>query len=110
MRNSTALANVAGATSRSGEIRPLNAFELINAALDISSLFERRSDVVKRHTRFTSRESPSRIAEVVEAAHVQLGGLSERNSFRCSSKKYAIVCGFILNVGFAIRNSQLHIK
>lgn len=97
MRNSFAFADVAGATSRSGDIRPLNAFELINAALDISSLFERRSDVVKRHTRFTSRESPSRIAEVVEAAHVQLGGLTERNSFRCSSKIHTIVCDFVLH-------------
>ena len=63
--------------------RPLNAFEIINAALDISALFERRSDVVKRHTRFTSRESPERIAEAMEAAHAQLGGTSERNSFKC---------------------------
>ena len=69
---------------RSGDTRPLNAFELINAALDISSLFERRSDVVKRHTRFTSREAPERIAEVLEAAHRQLGGRSERNSFKCA--------------------------
>ena len=64
--------------------RPLNAFEIINAALDISALFERRSDVVKRHTRFTSRESPERIAEEMEAAHTQLGGTSERNSFKCA--------------------------
>lgn len=74
----------AGPSGRSGETRPLNAFELINAALDISSLFERRSDVVKRHTRFTSREVPERIAEVLESAHRQLGGRSERNSFKCA--------------------------
>ncbi len=65
--------------------RPLNAFEIINAALDISALFERRSDVVKRHTRFTSRETPERIAEAIEAAHKHLGGTSERNSFKCAS-------------------------
>jgi len=64
--------------------RPLNAFEIINAALDISALFERRSDVVKRHTRFTSRETPERIAEAIEAAHKHLGGTSERNSFKCA--------------------------
>ena len=76
----------AGPSGRSGDTRPLNAFELINAALDISALFEQRSDVVKRHTRFTSREAPERIAEVVEAAHRQLGGTSERNSFKCGRR------------------------
>ncbi len=47
---------------------------------------------MKRHTRFTSRESPERIAEVMEAAHAQLGGTSERNSFKCARAATPPLC------------------
>ncbi|BDA49381.1 CBL-interacting protein kinase 23 [Coccomyxa sp. Obi] len=56
----------------------MNAFQLINAALDISALFEARKDVISRATRFTSKAPPHKILERVEGAVAKLGGTCKR--------------------------------
>lgn len=53
--------------------KPLNAFELINAALNISALFEMRSDTVVRYSRFVSKQPADAIVVAVEAASRRLG-------------------------------------
>ncbi len=61
------------------------ALQLINVALDISSLFEKRADVVRRHTRFTSREQPTSIILNLEHATQRLGGsVQHRDATRYS--------------------------
>lgn len=63
----------------------MNAFELMNAALDLSALFERRDDVITRTTRFTSKAPPKEILRRLEAAAARLGGRSQRrDDFRCA--------------------------
>ncbi|KAK9845086.1 hypothetical protein WJX74_010435 [Apatococcus lobatus] len=70
-------------TTFSTSPRKLNAFELINVALDISWLFEKRADVIRRHTRFTSREPPASIILNLEHATQRLGGsVQHRDSTR----------------------------
>ncbi|KAK9822215.1 hypothetical protein WJX81_007583 [Elliptochloris bilobata] len=56
----------------------LNAFQLINAALDISALFDARTDVVARMTRFTSRALPCALLSRVEESAQALGGRTRR--------------------------------
>ena len=59
--------------------------QLINAALDISALFDARTDVVARMTRFTSRAAPGvLLARVEEAAHALGGRTRRRDDTRCS--------------------------
>ncbi|DBB01817.1 hypothetical protein WJX77_001467 [Trebouxia sp. C0004] len=58
--------------------RQMNAFELINAALDISAIFEAREDVVSRHTRFTSKASVAALMTGIEAAAARLGATSQQ--------------------------------
>lgn len=58
--------------------RQMNAFELINAALDISAIFEAREDVVSRHTRFTSKASVAALVKGIEAAAARLGATSQQ--------------------------------
>lgn len=52
--------------------------QLINAALDISPIFEAREDVVTRHTRFSSKAPVAEIMRGVEQAAAKLGAASER--------------------------------
>lgn len=61
--------------------------QLINAALDISALFDVRKDAVSRATRFTSKAPPRKILERVEEAAMKLGGSVKRRpeSSRCAS-------------------------
>lgn len=62
--------------------------QLINAALDISALFEARKDVISRATRFTSKAPPHKILERVEEAATKLGGTVKRRpeSSRCAHR------------------------
>lgn len=60
--------------------RRLNAFQLINAGLDISAMFEQREDVVARYTRFTTRAPPKVLADALEDAAVAVGGRVERRA------------------------------
>ena len=60
--------------------------QLINAALDISALFDARRDVVSRATRFTSKAPPARILDALERSiTATLGGSVKRrgDSTRC---------------------------
>lgn len=63
--------------SEDGESGPLvmNAFEMITLSqgLNLSALFDRRQDYVKRQTRFVSRQPAKVIIETVEAAAESLG-------------------------------------
>jgi hypothetical protein len=72
------------ALKRDGHVPVL---QLINAALDISALFEARKDVVLRATRFTSKAPPRKILERVEEAVQKLGGTVKR---RPESTRYCI--------------------
>lgn len=61
--------------------------QLINAALDISALFEARKDVISRATRFTSKASLNKILDAVEETiTAKLGGTVKRrgDSTRCA--------------------------
>ncbi|PHU08301.1 CBL-interacting serine/threonine-protein kinase 24 [Capsicum chinense] len=53
----------------------MNAFEMITLSqgLNLSALFDRRQDYVKRQTRFVSREPAKVIIETIEAASESLG-------------------------------------
>ncbi|KAK9814362.1 hypothetical protein WJX72_004541 [[Myrmecia] bisecta] len=73
----TSMGSMQGGAS---SLKHLNAFEMINAALDISSLFERRDDVVRRHTRFTSKQPKATVLSKLEAAAVSMGGSVRRRS------------------------------
>lgn len=73
--------------------RKPNAFDLIKTGLDISALFEARSDVVARHTRFSSRAPAATIAESVEGAAVAVGGRVERQDpGRCGAGWCEVGC------------------
>ncbi|KAK9794300.1 hypothetical protein WJX73_001063 [Symbiochloris irregularis] len=63
---------------KGGRVAGMNAFQLINAALDLSAMFERRADVVHRHTRFTSRAPPKDILDTLEDAVRHIKGASRR--------------------------------
>lgn len=52
--------------------------QLINAALDISALFEARDDVISRHTRFTSKAKPELVLSNIQACAEQLNFEAER--------------------------------
>eukprot|EP01023_Acetabularia_acetabulum_P045168 TRINITY_DN4573_c0_g1_i4.p1 TRINITY_DN4573_c0_g1~~TRINITY_DN4573_c0_g1_i4.p1 ORF type:complete len:480 (+),score=72.76 TRINITY_DN4573_c0_g1_i4:131-1570(+) len=58
---------VATLTSANGSnprnINSINAFDLINSALDLSMMFERSADVITRHTRFISAKQPKEIID-----------------------------------------------
>ncbi len=71
------------------------ALQLINAALDISALFDARKDVISRATRFTSKAPPHKILERVEEAVTKLGGTVKRRpeSSRCASSRTSL-CSF----------------
>ncbi|KAL3135668.1 hypothetical protein ABBQ38_006143 [Trebouxia sp. C0009 RCD-2024] len=58
--------------------RQMNAFELINVALDISAIFEAREDVVTRHTRFTSKASVPVLMEAIRSAASTLAATSQQ--------------------------------
>ena len=61
----------------------MNAFELMTSALDISAMFERRTDVISRGTRFTSKAAPPEIFARLENATARLGGhVKRRDSSR----------------------------
>eukprot|EP01025_Chloroclados_australasicus_P014307 TRINITY_DN166_c1_g1_i2.p1 TRINITY_DN166_c1_g1~~TRINITY_DN166_c1_g1_i2.p1 ORF type:complete len:489 (-),score=39.73 TRINITY_DN166_c1_g1_i2:362-1828(-) len=50
-------------------INSINAFDLINSALDLSMMFERSADVITRHTRFISAKKPKEIMDrILEVA------------------------------------------
>ena len=67
-----------------GSTRKMNAFELIKAGLDISSLFEAREDVMMRHTRFSSRAPLATILAGIENAAVAVGGrVMQQGDARC---------------------------
>ncbi|KAK9697844.1 hypothetical protein RND81_08G065000 [Saponaria officinalis] len=53
----------------------MNAFEMITLSqgLNLSALFDRRQDFVKRQTRFVSRESPNTIISTIEAVAESMG-------------------------------------
>ena len=68
-----------------GSLPHRRAAQLINAALDISALFDARTDVVARMTRFTSRAAPGALlSRVEEAAHALGGRTRRRDDARCS--------------------------
>ena len=52
--------------------------QLINAALDISALFDARKDVISRATRFTSKAPPRKILQRIEEAVKSLAGTTKR--------------------------------
>ncbi len=59
--------------------------QLINAALDISAIFEAREDVVSRHTRFTSKASVAALMKGIEDAAARLGATSQqRGPTKCA--------------------------
>lgn len=53
----------------------MNAFELITLSqgLNLSALFDRRQDYVKRQTRFVSREAPKVIISTIETVALSMG-------------------------------------
>ncbi|XP_057550846.1 CBL-interacting serine/threonine-protein kinase 24-like isoform X1 [Amaranthus tricolor] len=53
----------------------MNAFEMITLSqgLNLSALFDRRQDYVKRQTRFVSRESPKNIISTIETVAESMG-------------------------------------
>ena len=60
--------------------------QLINAALDISALFDARKDVISRATRFTSKAPPRKIMQRIEEAVTALKGTTKR---REASARYS---------------------
>lgn len=52
----------------------LNAFELLNSALDISAIFEHKDDVVTRRTRFTSMASTHDLLAALQQSTKDKGG------------------------------------
>ena len=67
--------------------------QLINAALDISALFEARKDVISRATRFTSKAQPGKILAAVEEPVVaRLQGASACAAASAPSLLWCVVC------------------
>ncbi|CAH2079999.1 unnamed protein product [Thlaspi arvense] len=62
----------------------MNAFEMITLSqgLNLSALFDRRQDFVKRQTRFVSRRSPSVIIANIETVAASMGFKSETRNFK----------------------------
>lgn len=66
---------------RAGSHKRLNAFELMNEALDISAMFEPLDDeVVSRPTRFTTHCAPADVHAALERAAAVRGGKAEHRS------------------------------
>ena len=68
----------------------LACLQLINAALDISALFDARKDVISRATRFTSKAPPRKILQRIEEAVTSLNGTTKR---REASARYHFMTG-----------------
>lgn len=68
----------------------LACMQLINAALDISALFDARKDVIARATRFTSKAPPRKILQRIEEAVTSLNGTTKR---REASARYLSAAG-----------------
>ncbi len=62
------------AVAKSGPRARLNAFELLNSALDISAIFEVKDDVVTRRTRFTSKAPTHDLLAALQGATKNKGG------------------------------------
>ncbi|CAL9224835.1 unnamed protein product [Arabidopsis halleri] len=62
----------------------MNAFEMITLSqgLNLSALFDRRQDFVKRQTRFVSRRAPSEIIANIEAVANSMGFKSHTRNFK----------------------------
>ncbi|XP_073043263.1 CBL-interacting serine/threonine-protein kinase 24-like isoform X1 [Primulina eburnea] len=62
----------------------MNAFEMITLSqgLNLSALFERRQDYVKRQTRFVSRQPAKVITSAIEAAAVSLGFKAHTRNYK----------------------------
>lgn len=62
----------------------MNAFEMITLSqgLNLSALFDRRQDFVKRQTRFVSRREPSEIIANIEAVANSMGFKSHTRNFK----------------------------
>ena len=69
--------------------------QLINAALDISALFDARKDAVSRATRFTSKAPPRKILQRIEEAVTSLNGTTKR---REASARYLLLPGPLLDM------------
>uniref|UniRef100_A0A1J3GQJ9 non-specific serine/threonine protein kinase n=1 Tax=Noccaea caerulescens TaxID=107243 RepID=A0A1J3GQJ9_NOCCA len=73
----------------------MNAFEMITLSqgLNLSALFDRRQDFVKRQTRFVSRRAPSVIISNIEAAATSMGFKSQTRNFktRLEAGQFAVV-------------------
>lgn len=55
----------------------LNAFELLGAAINLSSMFDTRADTVVRHTRFTTRHAPDAVMERLKEAYKEMNARVE---------------------------------
>ncbi|EOA16628.1 hypothetical protein CARUB_v10004801mg [Capsella rubella] len=62
----------------------MNAFEMITLSqgLNLSALFDRRQDFVKRQTRFVSRRAPNEIIANIEAVADSIGFKSHTRNFK----------------------------
>lgn len=62
----------------------MNAFEMITLSqgLNLSALFDRRQDFVKRQTRFVSRREPSVIIANIEAVATSMGFRAHTRNFK----------------------------
>ncbi|KAG7543422.1 Protein kinase-like domain superfamily [Arabidopsis thaliana x Arabidopsis arenosa] len=62
----------------------MNAFEMITLSqgLNLSALFDRRQDFVKRQTRFVSRKAPSEIIANIETVANSMGFKSHTRNFK----------------------------
>jgi hypothetical protein len=65
----------------------MNAFEMITLSqgLNLSALFDRRQDFVKRQTRFVSRREPSEIIANIEAVANSMGFKSHTRNFKVTN-------------------------
>ncbi|GMH42057.1 hypothetical protein BSKO_09976 [Bryopsis sp. KO-2023] len=60
--------------------KTVTAFDLIGASVDLSTMFEKRKDIVHRHTRFTSSHQPEEIFRRIQQAVTDLGGKVDKRS------------------------------
>jgi serine/threonine protein kinase len=69
---------------RSSSPMTMNAFELISKSqgLNLSSLFEKQNDLVKKETRFTSQCPANEIISKIEAAALPLGFDVKKNNYK----------------------------
>lgn len=68
------LARTQAAAAKTKTHGRLNAFELLNSALDISAIFEHKDDVVTRRTRFTSKASTHDLLAALQQSTKAKGG------------------------------------